>query len=1071
VNVLFDNEPTAEDLVRLAGDAKNCFPDGKIGETGLRKYAWEYSTTSSPIKVPPTGWTLDGVNWETDCGATGCWVLDVTYTTGGPSTFNAFYLPNAVGDQTLSTDFVYSTNVLNTLNEANFPCRIGNDYTDSDGNVESLPDEATVCCLSWNYTKRTDSDIAGVNGGFPFDFRPTENFYMWATSFTNDQLCSKDNFPTIIDRANFIESQGNILDFPESQELPHPFLNGAFVGMSNSPGVMKTTTIDPFLYQYKATIKLDEVELRTKAGILSGTVGVEHTVDTFLGFANFNPTGIAVLDSLATQAAIHLENTNLFVVSTHGTNDYTFLQYVNLRLVQVLIEDADFSGQNESAIDTVRTATADNAAYLQVTFTLGSKYSPNTLSGGLIPLDSVRAGRSQFFDDSAMEHLCSAYTNDSVKLIGLTGLTGAKDTFDDRIGQGCGPKASMCQSPTALPDNFVSFNIPLGFEVFDGQASASLSTSIFVHMVINAVDDVAKDAGTTPSQMKTTLSASIPIVDGGFNIFCDGVTSKTDLKDVADADIIVGSANSFDELSRIPLFSNIANTNLDAVSSTLIDTVSIEAGLMTLVLKGDAEYFTNAGNTNTGGYALELDDLITIHLMTDGVAPDGETGSVDEALQELLSQVSEDNSDSNGLDTNGYKLNGAFYFNIDRAAGIAELEPTPELVNICPFNPLPPAGGTAPMESCITRRDVKSRSYPMRLGAVPMAMEILAQQGQLVAPDDLTDEKTALAAQKSGSCTCTGSSCCEAGFLENILGSGDYTRNLAVDFVMAIDQKYSLNGRWTRAYWINPGYEWTAMQTNGKSIFSVSQKVYLFALITLDENIGTRRRMLLQSGTGRDTGTGQTAAKLDFVNVDRKSIMAIAFGVPAENIAQLSVETRLTAQEACLSNSELQNKLRGTFSDFMTTAASAHETVQVLGFTKSMNDFECKRRTVKGRHLLAFSDATAIVQLMVVFSNTEPPTYNLDALRNMPGIIDVQPVGSSVVQNKKDVVFIPDSKDEGGSSNTAALVGGVVGGVCGLLFLAAGAWYFMKSRSGEPDIVTAESYNLADLKHQLQETA
>eukprot|EP00961_Rhodomonas_salina_P179255 2418835-Rhodomonas_salina.1 len=80
--------------------------------------------------------------------------------------------------------------------------------------------------------------------------------------------------------------------------------------------------------------------------------------------------------------------------------------------------------------------------------------------------------------------------------------------------------------------------------------------------------------------------------------------------------------------------------------------------------------------------------------------------------------------------------------------------------------------------------------------------------------------------------------------MQMILGENDYARDLAVDYVKAIHERYTLNGRYNRAYWINPGYEWTPTQTAGKSLFSVSQKVYLFALITLDENI-SRRRMLL----------------------------------------------------------------------------------------------------------------------------------------------------------------------------------------------------------------------------------
>lgn len=74
------------------------------------------------------------------------------------------------------------------------------------------------------------------------------------------------------------------------------------------------------------------------AGQLCGTVGVEHTVNTFLGYSNFGPTGLAncIINTFSTQTAIHLEKTSFFSVSTHGVNQYTFLEYVNMCLVMIL---------------------------------------------------------------------------------------------------------------------------------------------------------------------------------------------------------------------------------------------------------------------------------------------------------------------------------------------------------------------------------------------------------------------------------------------------------------------------------------------------------------------------------------------------------------------------------------------------------------------------------------------------------------------------------------------------------------------------------------------------------------
>lgn len=171
----------------------------------------------------------------------------------------------------------------------------------------------------------------------------------------------------------------------------------------------------------------------------------------------------------------------------------------------------------------------------------------------------------------------------------------------------------------SVPDQFVSFNVPLGKEVFE-DPSNDLSNNIFVHLVINAVDTVAAGTpnnGDDPKQVKTTLSASIPIVTGGVHVFCDGVTAKTDLKDVANADVIVGSAKNEDELTRLRILEDIASTQLaeDDATDNLIDSDSIEAGLLTIVVKGNASYFASGiSGSNTLGYSMELDDVITIHM-------------------------------------------------------------------------------------------------------------------------------------------------------------------------------------------------------------------------------------------------------------------------------------------------------------------------------------------------------------------------------------------------------------------------------------------------------------------------
>jgi len=896
------------------------------------------------------------------------------------------------------------------------------------------------------------------------------------------------------------------------------FLNpGKFKGMTASPGVVDLTNLDPFFGQYSFEIHLDEVELRSKAGKLKGTVGVEHTVDTYLGLANFRPTGLPVLDTFAIQTNIHLEKTSFFTVSTHGTNDYTFLEYVNMRLVQILWEDDDFSGEqdsngmgdSEAADRTVRTATSDNMVYIQVTFTLGDKFNVNSnpnndiFSSGLIPLDSVRVGLGTFLAEveaaDEMEHTCQTYAaGNSTTLIGLSyeGTQPEKGRFNDALEQPCAPQSTMCASPSDIPDQFVSFNIPLGSMVLDNKASNTLSNNIFVDMVINAIDEEARagadpGAGENPWQVKTTLTASIPIVDGGINIFCDGIVAKTDLKDVANADIIVGSAKNGNELTRLRIIKDIASTDLASVESAQIDTDSIESALLTLVLKGQSSYFDN-GVVNSQGFSMELDDLITIHLMEDGEATTVATSTKEAEVVRLLGLPADDNQDANGLDTDGYFLNGAFRFTINRGTARASLHPTSALLAECPFNPPRPAAGNSPLETCIVRRDVRERGYPTRTGAGgPTAMEILPETSTTF--DGIAAEYDALENQYTGGtaedCTCTSLSCCEAGFLQGILGANDYARDLAVDFVKTIHGDYNLNGRYTRAYWINPGYEWTPTQTNGRSIFSVSQKIYLFALITLDENWTptARRRMLLQTSSSLDQvlagapagPAGPGGAKMEF-SVSPKSLLTSAFNVPIDRVAKYNVELQITNAEACMSPADRQAALRTVLETYLEKTASPIHTVQVTAMTLNLGDEVCSNGRRNLRKLLnsrVMSSASVVVDMLVVFKEGTTSKFNVEAFQNMEGVIgEVTADASNSPKIDEDAGFVatpaPSEAGGGGGGMDAALIGGIAGGVGGAVLLAGGAVLMMRSTKKDVDVgQPVQALNVHDLKAQLETDA
>eukprot|EP00961_Rhodomonas_salina_P226583 3063711-Rhodomonas_salina.1 len=263
-----------------------------------------------------------GVQFEPSCAQTGCWAIDVVYTTGTSdavpgAAFNSFYFPYAVGSDTLSYDYDYDDNgILSTLEPANFPCNVGN-YVGADGTVESLPVAATGCCFGSAF----DKDVTTLGGdgsgkGVLGRYRVTTAFAAYAARAYSDLCPGGYDSPNIDASSDGTPKPENRM--PSAAQAASFIAPGAqFVGLPHSPGFTRVAARDPWIGQYQATIKIDEKELRTRAGLLKGTAGVEHTVNFFVGYANFRAaTGSWIIDSFATQTAIHVEKTSFFSVST-----------------------------------------------------------------------------------------------------------------------------------------------------------------------------------------------------------------------------------------------------------------------------------------------------------------------------------------------------------------------------------------------------------------------------------------------------------------------------------------------------------------------------------------------------------------------------------------------------------------------------------------------------------------------------------------------------------------------------------------------------------------------------------
>jgi len=1052
--------------------------------TGL--YTFTLGLTSDYLEIKPTGLEVETVVFQPVCeevgSQSGCWKVQVVFTIGEKN-FNTFYLPRAEhpGFQQaepyalpIDPNYDYSTIVYNNWGGAtvedsfvqrNFPCTSDDYDSATDGIGNAPPTRVSTCCLkpfvemyrpvkkfadlARTYSVFTDYptscvDSSGDATSTEPDGGVTPKFRAFDSTVTGDN----------------IETNGVITyELPQHYIGADPWLEGVFDGMSES-AVHGLQTVDGPLGVYRAFVYLDDLEVRSLAGKLTGTIGADYSVETFIGLADFKPTENLVLDSASKQWPMTLSKTNYFSVSSHGQNDYTFLSYVNMRLVEVYAYDSTLAADSEDVAFT-RADNASAAQYVQVTFTLDKDtYQPDSMLGEtngsptVIPLSSVRVGQGVFFNDQDMEHSCTDWVAGSGEFAGTN-----KGTFDGRFSNTipCAPDAVMCSNPTTIPNQFVSFNVPLGLDWLPG-TSDMLASNVFVDLVVTVeINNPTAPANDIAEQMKTRLTGSIPVVDGGTNIFCDAIVAKLDLADIANVHLTVGIAKDVSEWTKITEFNDIATSMMVDTPPSYFETASIESGLMTLVLDGNDDFFASStapsSNRLAASFALQLEDVFTIHIM-EPTAGWGD-GTKAKAVQDLVERPGDDNYDGNTLDLDGYNLNGAFKFTI--TDDYATLQPTSDLLDECSFRAEPVDGDVLFPETCILRRDMSHRALTENTFEITTATATADTAGV---------------------------------FMQTILGQNDYSKTLGSGFASTIMTKYSINGRYKRAFWINPGYEWTPAQTAGGAKFSLTQKLFFFALVKLDESFGTtsRRRLLQSTAQGKvEVQEGMNSQRLEYEST-QATILAQALDYPEGRVTSWSTEMALTALQVCMPRAELAPILRSNMMGLLDKHASTIKDVFVTSLSVNPNGVQCRRSL--DRSLLAQSDlsaATATMEAMIVFDLAEETmAIDMESLNADPLI--VRPLASTDAKGAQIVDGIPDDgktdddkntiddkkeepadeeDDSGSSNNIGPIVGGIVGGLAVFAMIGFGVWKYSKGGSGqEVEVGTAVN---DDLMNQLKE--
>ena len=319
----------------------------------------------------PSGLKVLQTVFDSDASA---WIITAIVTLSSPSAIGAIFVPRV---QT-GPNMEYTAEFNSTFESSNFPC--------STSDVTVLTRSATTCCLL---------DFVSL-------YHTVESFPF---QLTNGQACS------------YLE--------PPSLSASNISLFGSFGSDMHASRIELLPVSEQDTRMKKVQIIIGSDDMRTKASRFSGTALLNEQIDFFVGFAEFRTVpGSHVLDSLAVQVRIPLSRSDYLFMSGAGTNDYTFLNYIKVRINEVL----DIADQSK------------RSQYASVSFGLNDDFSADQNSG---LTSSVKVGIGASVETVNWTYPCQR------PLL---------PDFIERLNQpSCGPKIRMCSTspPVTIANRFL----------------------------------------------------------------------------------------------------------------------------------------------------------------------------------------------------------------------------------------------------------------------------------------------------------------------------------------------------------------------------------------------------------------------------------------------------------------------------------------------------------------------------------------------------------------------------------------------------------------------------------------
>lgn len=290
----------------------------------------------------------------------------------------------------------------------------------------------------------------------------------------------------------------------------------------------------------------------------------------------------------------------------------------------------------------------------------------------------------------------------------------------------------------------------------------------------------------------TKLFAKAPIGELSIARACESFQASLTLLETTEIKLGIGLVgNEADWQSSMHTFDDIPQTQGTEMLDTTesVQSLSLQSGLITFVVKGNPAIFSSP---LASSYYIDIEHLTTLHFLD----------PVKYATIKAMIDLGE-----------GYSI-------VENPANNNRLEVklSQDVIDTC-------TGGNGGVFSCAVRHDVKGTQINTDYAIHSFATGIGTTNVDL-SRDWITT---------------------------NLLGVSEFSKELATNMTSLVRNKFDINDRSNKAWYINPGYLWTSVQGSAaQNILHLSDKLIAVAIITLNDGGGNlvRRRLVTTTLSG-----------------------------------------------------------------------------------------------------------------------------------------------------------------------------------------------------------------------------